>query len=89
MFQGERKLKNRQIELILDKIEKPFEQRQRRIPFHLRAKNYTELRHLEQGNIIEKVPDTDETAWISPLVIVPQKDDKIRLCVDTRASNMA
>ena len=73
VFQDVGKLKNRQIELIVDKSVKPIAQRQRRIPFHLRAKVDTELCRLEQEDIIEKVPDTDETAWISPVVIVPKK----------------
>ena len=73
MFQGVGKLKNRQIELIVDKSVKPIAQRQRRIPFHLRGKVDTELCRLEQEDIIEKVPYTDETAWISPVVIVPKK----------------
>ena len=73
----------------MDKSVKPIAQRQRRIPFHLRAKVDTELCRLEQEDIIEKVPDTDETAWISPVVIVPEKDDQIRLCVDMRAANTA
>ncbi|CAB4031091.1 Retrovirus-related Pol poly from transposon [Paramuricea clavata] len=89
VFQGVEKLKNRQIELIVDKSVKPITHWQRRIPFHLRAKVDSELSRLEQDDIIEKVPDTDETPWISPVVIVPKKDDKIRLCVDMRAANTA
>ena len=83
------KLKNRQFELIVDKSVKPIAQRQRRTPFHLRAKVDTELCRLEQEDIIEKVPDTDKTAWISPVVIVSKKDDQIRLCVDMRVANTA
>ena len=51
-----------------------------KIPFHLRAKVDDELNRLEAEDIIEKIPDTDETPWISPGVIVPKKKDKIRLC---------
>ena len=40
-------------------------------------------------SIIERVPDTEATEWISPVVIVPKKDDNIRLCVDMRAANTA
>ena len=51
-----------------------------KIPFHLRAKVDDELNRLEAEDIIEKIPETDETPWISPGVIVPKKKDKIRLC---------
>ena len=89
VFEGTGKLQNRQVELIVDRSVKPVVQRQRRIPFYLRAKVDSELERLEAEDIIEKVPDTDETPWISPVVIVPKKEDKIRLCVDMRAANKA
>ena len=89
VFQGQGKLQNKQIELIIDEAVKPVAQKQRRIPFHLREKVERELSKLEHDDIIEPVPDTEETDWISPLVIVPKKDDNIRLCVDMRAANNA
>ena len=89
VFQGVGKLNNQQIELLIDKSVKPVAQRQRKIPFHLRAKVDSELNRLQQEDIIEKVPDNDETDWISPVVIVPEQDEQIRLCVDMRAANTA
>ena len=79
----------RQIELLIDKSVKPVAQRQRKIPFHLRAKVDSELNRLQQEDIIEKVPDNEETDWISPVVIVHKQDEQIRLCVDMRAANTA
>ena len=56
------KLNNRQIELIVDTSVKPVAaQRQRKIPFNLRAKVDSKLNRLQQEDIIEKVPDNDET----------------------------
>ena len=89
VFQGVGKLNNRQIELLIDKSVKPVAPRQRKIPFHLRAKVDSELNRLQQEDIIEKVPDNDETDWISPVAIVPKEDEQIRLCVDMRAANTA
>ena len=89
VFQGVGKLNNRQIESLIDKSVKPVAQRQCKIPFHLRAKVDSELNRLQQEDIIEKVPDNDETDWISPVVIVPKQDEQIRLCVDMRAANSA
>ena len=84
-------MNSRQIELLVAKSVKPVAQRQRKIPFHLRAKVDSELNRLQQEDIIEKVPDNDETDWISPVVIVPKQlqDEQIRLCVDMRAANTA
>ena len=84
-------MNSRQIELLVDKSVKPVAQRQRKIPFHVRAKVDSELNRLQQEDIIEKVPDNDETDWISPVVIVPKQlqDEQIRLCVDMRAANSA
>ena len=61
VFQGVGKLNNRQIELIVDRSVRPVSvaQRQRKIP--MRAKVDSELNHLHQEVIIEKVPDNDET----------------------------
>ena len=44
-----------------------------------------ELDALEQQGIIRKV--SAPTAWVHPIVLVPKKDNGIRLCVDFRALN--
>ncbi|CAF0938549.1 unnamed protein product [Brachionus calyciflorus] len=41
----------------------------------------------EEQDIIE--PVTGPTPWVSPVVIVPKPNDKIRICVDARAANKA
>ena len=89
VFCGLGKLRHQTGELLVDKDVKPVTQRQRRIPFHLRAKVDAELSRLQDEDIIVRVPDTEATEWISPIVIVPKKDDNIRLCIDMRAANTA
>ena len=89
VLNGLGKMKNRKVELIVDKNVTPVAQQQGRIPFHLRTKVDKELNRLLEEDIIERVPDTEATEWISPVVIVPKKDDSIRLCVDMRAANTA
>lgn len=89
IFRGLGKLRHQTVELLVDKDVKPVTQHQRRIPFHLRAKVDAELSRLQDEDIIERVPDTEATEWISPIVIVPKKEDKIRLCIDMRAANTA
>ena len=52
----------------------------------MREKVSTELKKVEEMDIIEKV--TGPTSWISPLVCVPKNDGKdVRLCLDSRAAN--
>jgi len=46
-----------------------------------------ELKKLEAQDIIEKVPETEQTDWVSPTVVVPKKENTIRICVDMRAAN--
>ena len=47
-----------------------------------------ERERLEKLDIIEKVKG-QSTPWISPIVVVPKKNDAIRICVDMRLPNKA
>ena len=87
LFKGIGKLKGVQVKLHIDKKVNPVAQPPRRIPFHLRKKVEKELEHLEEQGIIEKVEDP--TPWVSPLVIIPKRNNDIRLCVDMRMANKA
>ena len=89
VFCGLGKLRHQTVELLVDKDVKPVTQRQHHIPFHLRAKVDAELSRLRDEDIIERVPDTEATEWISPIVIVPKKDNNIRLYIDMRVANAA
>ena len=89
IYQGLGKLKNKEIKLCIDESVQPVAQQQRRIPFHLREKVELELKKLEEQDVIEKVPDNEQTDWVSPIVVVPKKEGKIRICVDMRAANTA
>ena len=53
----------------------------------MRQKVAAALEKLESEGIIEKVDVP--TPWISPLVVIPKKDEDIRLCVDMRMANRA
>ncbi len=83
------KLKGEQIKLNIDASYPPKAQPQRRIPFHVGEKVKAELEQLENSDIIERVPESQPTPWVSPVVVVPKKDGGVRLCVDMRQANSA
>jgi len=89
VFKGIGKLKDKQIDLHIDKSIPPVAQRYRKTPFQLRGKIEEKLKELEDNDIIETA--TGPTPWVSPLVAVPKPHDPndIRLCVDMRAANAA
>ena len=89
LFTGLGKLTNKQVELAIGGTAAPVAQPQRRIPFHLRHKVENELEKLEHDDIIEKIPDNTPTEWVSTVVIVPKRNNNIRLCVDMRIANTA
>ena len=67
VISGLGRMKHHQVELIVDKDVTPVAQEHRRIPFHLRAKVDNELNRLLEQDIIERMPDTEATEWISPV----------------------
>jgi transposase InsO family protein len=89
LFNGVGKLKGYQVTLNIDQNVVPVAHPHRRIPFHSRKKLETELKRLENENIIEKVDGP--TPWVSPVVIVPKPKNpsEIRMCVDMRCPNTA
>ncbi|KAG8173419.1 hypothetical protein JTE90_002013 [Oedothorax gibbosus] len=57
----------------------------RKIPLALEQQVQDELLRMEQNGIIEKV--TKPTDWVNPVVIVPKKDNSLRICLDPRHLN--
>jgi hypothetical protein len=61
-------------------------QPQRRMNLALKDIVKEELQKLLQANLIYPISDSQ---WVSPLVIVPKKNDKWRICVDFQELNKA
>jgi len=80
-------LSNYQVELHVKLDAKFVAQPCRRIPYSLRGKLEKKLEQLVEMDIIEKVEGP--TPCVSPIVIVPKKNDDIRICVDMRRANEA
>ena len=79
LFEGLGKLKGFQVHLHVDKDVQPIAQSHRRVPFHVRKDLENQLTRDEELGVIEKTEGP--TPWVSPVVVVPKKDGKIRVCV--------
>ena len=73
----------------IDQNKTPKVQPQRPIPCHIREEVKQAVEDLEKEDIVERVPETQPTPWISPIVAVPKKDGGVRICVDMRLANEA
>lgn len=59
----------------------------RRVPLPLVQKVKEEILRMEENGVIEKV--TEPTDWCAPMVPVPRKNGKVRICVDLKRLNEA
>lgn len=87
-FVGIGNLRGVQCTLHVDKSIKPVTQQHRRVPFHVRKQTETELKRLQDLDIIEPV-GKEPTPWVSPIQVVkkPKQEGQVRICVDMRAVN--
>ena len=87
LFSGEIGKANSEIELTIREDIEPIAQPYRRVAFAMMDKLEKHLQELVDLDIIEKVEGP--TSWVSPVVIVPKPNNKIRLCIDMRQANRA
>ena len=59
----------------------------RRIPIPLLPRGREELKRMEDMGVIEKVGQPTERC--SPVVVIPKKNDKVRICTDVTQLNKA
>eukprot|EP00253_Pinus_taeda_P017006 PITA_17006 len=72
--------------IYIEKDARPVRQPQRRLNPHLKEIVKAELQKLLDVNFIYPISDSK---WVSPLVVVPKKNRKWRICVDYRELNKA
>ncbi|KAK3711516.1 hypothetical protein QZH41_016433 [Actinostola sp. cb2023] len=87
VFRGVGMLKGRAIQLHIDPNVKPVAQSIRRTPFSLRSKVEEKIKELIDMDIIE--PVAGPTPWVNSVVVVPNPNGDIRLCIDMRRANEA
>ena len=87
LFTGLGKLKDCQVRLHIDETVQPVAQKHRRVPFHVRKDLEDQLRADEELGVIQS--PSGPTPWVSPVVCVPKKNGKLRVCVDMRCANTA
>ena len=87
VLDGIGKLKDFEVKLKVDPSVTPVSQRLRRLLYHTRKKVEDELDKLEDLGIIEKVQEP--TPWISPLVVFPETNESVHLCLDMHRVNEA
>ena len=85
-FSGFGKLQHYEHAPQVDSTVKPVSQSLRRLPFSIRQEVSSELKRLEQADIIEKI---DSSPWISNLVVARRRNNELRLCIDLREVNKA
>ena len=54
------------------------------VPFALKEAIEREIHRLEDAGIFKKVNHSD---WAAPIVLVPKKDGKVRLCGDYKVTS--
>lgn len=69
------------VQLHVRESAKPKFCRARQVPFSLKSAVNEELERMESEGVLKKV---DVSEWATPLVIVPKKNNKVRLCGDYR-----
>lgn len=62
---------------------KPKFMRARPVPFAMRAAVEEELDRLERAGVLNKV---DHSEWATPVVVVPKKNGRVRLCGDYKVT---
>src|SRR3984885_7727116 len=72
--------------IYIEESSRPIRQPQRRMNPNLREIVKEELQKLLKVNFIYPISDSQ---WVSPLVVVPKKNGKWRICVDYRQVNKA
>ena len=71
----------------IDPTVSPVQHPPRRVPASVREQLKSELQRLTERDIL--APVTAPTPWVSSLVVVPEKDGRLRLCLDPKDLNQA
>lgn len=76
-------IKDNEVNLSLKENSVPIFHRPYQVPYALKSAVEIELNRLEVEGVISKVSISD---WASPIVVVPKKNNNIRICVDVKTT---
>ena len=79
-------LKTEPVKILLKENAQPYTvHTARRVPLPMLQQVKEELQRMEENEVIEAV--TEPTDWCAPMVPVPRKNGKVRICVDLKRLN--
>ena len=89
VFEGTGKLRDHQVNLLVNSNVKSVAEPPRRIPYHLKDRVDEKIEEMMKSDVIEEHPTGQPAPWISNIVIAPKDDDDIRITLDAKNLNKA
>ena len=82
VFEGTGKLRDHQVNLLVNPNVKSVAEPPRRIPYHLKDRVDEKIEEMLKNDVIEEHPTGQPAPWISNIVIAPKDEDDIRITLE-------
>ena len=89
VFKGTGKLRDHQVNLLVNADVKSVAEPPRRIPYHLKDRVDEKIDEMSRSDVIEEHPTGQPAPWVSNIVIAPKDDGDIRITLDAKNLNKA
>ena len=84
VFKGTGKLRDHQVDLLVNPDVKSVAEPPRRIPYHLKDRVDEKIDEMLKSDVIEEHPTGQPAPWISNIVIAPKDDGDIQFTLDAK-----